>query len=156
MWTDAEEKASHAYRLFIKTFEFKESEVEVCTDWSKARIIEKFDQIQTIVDEHEETSNEDIMLVSVVWIGHCLFMEKGDYHEYMKEDLLKKDSKTQACVNDIEIFKQFGLTTKGEPVQVYEYVTRLATGPNTHVLKLLDSSLKDVRMLKKEHVDGEA
>ena len=41
-WSDAEEKASNAYRLFIKTFEFEENEVEVCTDWTKDQIIEKF------------------------------------------------------------------------------------------------------------------
>ena len=103
VWSDAEEKASNAYRLFIKTFEFKETEVEVCTDWTKAQIIEKFDKLQVMVDEHEATNNQDVMLVSVVWIGHSLYMEKGDYHEQMKEDLLPKDNKSQEYLKNDQI-----------------------------------------------------
>ena len=37
-----------------------------------------------------------------------------------------------------------------------EYVTRLARGPNIFVIKLLDSSLKEMRMLKPEHISREA
>ena len=88
------------------------------------------------------------MLVCVVWIGFTLFMEPGDYHELYSEDLLPKDKKSQKCIDDPQIFKQFGLTCTGQPIQVYEYVTRLATGHNTHVIKLLDESKKDMKALK--------
>ena len=45
------------------------------------------------------------MLVNVVWIGHCLYMEKGDYHEYMRDELLSNDPNSQICLEDDQINK---------------------------------------------------
>ena len=124
----------------------------VCTDLSKEEIIAEFDALQKMVDTYAKENPNSVMLVNVVWIGHTLYMEKGDYHEYMRDELFAKDQKTQACLENDQITKQFGVTVKGEPIQVLEYATRLARGPNTFVIKLLDSSLKEMRMLKPEHI----
>ena len=58
-----------------------------------------------MADLHAQDNPQSCMLINVVWIGHCLYMDKGDYHEYMKDELLPQDSKSQACLDDILINK---------------------------------------------------
>ena len=52
-WTDAIKKGERAKELFRETFEFREDQVEVLVNLEKQAIIAKFDQMQTMADEHE-------------------------------------------------------------------------------------------------------
>ena len=91
-------------------------------------------------------------MMSVIWIGHTLYNDDHGQHKGLE---IKMKGKPMKCTDNTTALKQFQLTTDGKPINVFEYVTRLAGNPHSHVLKILDFNPKHLGELKKEHVDQE-
>ena len=155
-WSQAVEKGAEAKKLFRETFEFQENEVAVHTDLTKPQIIEKFDWLQKMVNDHEAINESkarherETIFISIVWIGHTLYLGNLGLHKA----LVELRNSPNVCTDGTTALKQFGLTTFGKPINVYEYTTRLAKGPETHLLKILDYCPKHLGELKANHIDS--
>ena len=89
------------------------------------------------------------MLMSVVWIGHTLYLDV----QYHKKLGIEPKDQPNKCTDKTKPIEKFGLTTSGKPIAIYEYTTRLARGPDTHVLKVHDQFPKHLGELCALHID---
>ena len=88
--------------------------------------------------------HQDIMLISIVWIGYLL------NPKYEEHEVLIQQKCTPEVSEAVDYYPQFELTCLGEAICLNEYATRIARGHHTNVLHI--DIADESQELEDEHV----
>ena len=72
---DAEERATAAVELFTDVLEFKQENVVVCRDYTKAQILELLNKLHSEAEAFEKDSKngaKDVNAIYINWIGFSI------------------------------------------------------------------------------------
>ena len=150
-WKNAGQNGQAAAKLFKESLGF--DEVEVHVDLSKAAIIERFDALQAKADHFDKDKvGKETMLIGVMWIGHTWY-GNGHHRQY---GVAPPDAAPARCADGTVCPNTHGVTTEGDPICIYEYISRLCRGERTHILYVLDWFSLHLGQLNAAHLNATA